>query len=88
MSGKIVTLAKDSSSKDSEISLNEVRFVLNGKLYTSFKLLCLSGQEMAPTGQRPLFKDSWCQNSILWGGQLADPTSAYTTSVNVMYSSV
>ena len=88
MSGKIVTLAKDSSSKDSEISLNEVRFVLNGKLYTSFKLLCLSGQEMAPTGQRPLFKDSWHHNSILWEEQFTDPTIAYITFVNVMYSAI
>ena len=40
-------------------------------------LLCLSGQEMVPTGQRPLLKDSWRQNSILWEEQLADPTIAY-----------
>ena len=51
-------------------------------------LLCLSGQEMAQTGQRPLLNDSCCMNSILWEGQIADPTIAYITSVNVMYSSV
>ena len=42
-------------------------------------LLCLSGQEMAPTGQRPLLKDSWCQNSILWEEQFAVPTIAFIT---------
>ena len=26
-------------------------------------LICLSGQEMAPTGQRPLLKDSWHHNN-------------------------
>ena len=55
---------------------------------STFVLLCLSGQEMAPTGQGPLLKDSWCQNSILSEEQLADPTIFYITSVNVMYSSV
>ena len=40
-------------------------------------LLCLSGQEMAPTGQRPLLKDSWHQNSILWAEQFADPPIVY-----------
>ena len=39
--------------------------------------MCLYGQEMAPTGQTPLLKDSWHQNSILWEEQLADPTIAY-----------
>ena len=39
-------------------------------------VLCLSGQEMAPIGQRPLLKDSWRQNSIIREGQLADPTIA------------
>ena len=51
-------------------------------------LLCLSGQEMVQTVQRPLLNDSCCQNPILWEGQLADPTIAYKTSENVMYSSV
>ena len=46
-----------------------------------YSLLCLSGPELAPTGQRPLLKDSWRQNSILWEEQLADPTIAYITSV-------
>ena len=40
-------------------------------------LLFLSGQEMAPTGQRALLKDSWRQNSILWEVQFADPPIAY-----------
>ena len=33
-------------------------------------------------------KASWRQNSILWEEQLADPTVAYKTFVNVMNSSV
>ena len=45
------------------------------------QVLCLSGQEMAPTGQKPLLKDAWCQDSILWAEQLADPTIAYITSI-------
>ena len=40
-------------------------------------ILCLLGQVMTPTGQRPLLKDSWCQNLILWEEQLANPTIAY-----------
>ena len=44
-------------------------------------ILCLSGQEMAPTGQRPLLNDSWRHNSILWAEQLADSPIAYITSV-------
>ena len=48
-------------------------------------LLCLSGQEMAPTGQRPLLKDSWRQNSILGEEQLADPTIAYITTQTNIY---
>ena len=40
-------------------------------------LLCLSGQEMAPTGQRLLLKNSWSQNSILLEEQIADPPIAY-----------
>ena len=43
---------------------------------TKLMVLCLSGQEMAPTGQKSLLKDSWCQNSILWKEQLADPPIA------------
>ena len=31
-------------------------------------LLCLSDQEMVPTGQRPLLKDSWCDNNDYVGG--------------------
>ena len=42
-------------------------------------LLCLSGQEMAPTGQTSLLKDSWQQNSILWAEQLVDPKIVYIT---------
>ena len=42
-----------------------------------FIILCLSGQEMAPTGQRPLLIDSWRQNSILWEEQPADQTIAF-----------
>ena len=47
----------------------------------SILLLCLSGQEIGPTGQRPLIKDSCHQNSTLWEEQLADPTIAYINSV-------
>ena len=57
------------------------------KLALIFKLqtiLCLSGQEMAPTGQRTLLKDSWSQNLIMWEEEHADPPIAYITSVNVM----
>ena len=50
--------------------------------YNSVILLCLSGQEMGPTGQRPFLGDSWRQNSILWEGQLADPTIAFITWMN------
>ena len=49
-----------------------------------FMVLCLSGQEIVPTGQRPLLKDSWRQNSIFREEQLADLPIAYLTSVNVM----
>ena len=45
----------------------------NHVLTIKTKYYCLSGQEMAPTGQRPMLKDSWCQNSILWEGQLVNP---------------
>ena len=57
-------------------------------LAVSLTVLCLSGQEIAPTGQMPLLKDSWRQNSILLEEQIADPPIAYKTSVNVMKSSV
>ena len=45
-------------------------------------LLCLSGQEMVPTGQRPLLKDSWRQKRRLWEEQLVDPLIAYTIFYN------
>ena len=46
-------------------------------------VLCLSGQEMLPTGQRLLLKDSLRQNSILWEEQISDPPIAYITTENV-----
>ena len=56
--------------------LNLLIISLQSKLDKSFYLgtiLCLSGQEMAPTGKWPLLKYSWRQNSIFWEEQLADP---------------
>ena len=47
-------------------------------------ILCLSGQEMAQSRQRPLLKDSWSQNSIVGGAVFTDPPIADITSVNVM----
>ena len=47
--------------------------------FKSKLLFCLSGQEMVPTGQRPLLKDSWRQNWRLWEQQLVDPPIAYIT---------
>ena len=48
-------------------------------------LLCLSGQEMAPTRQRPLLKDTLgARMNIMWEEQLVDPPTDYITSVNAM----
>ena len=52
-------------------SFNQLKVSQGGRV-----ILCWSGQEMAPTGQRPLLKDSWHQNSLLWEEQLADLTVA------------
>ena len=41
-------------------------YLLFLRLCECLNIMYLSGQEMAQTGQRPLLKDSWRQNSILW----------------------
>ena len=65
-----------------------VTFLLRNLVaWDALLVLCLSGQKMVPTGQRPLLKDSSRQNSKLWEEQLADPTIAYITPVNVVLTS-
>ena len=58
-------------------------------LQTGLSVSCLSivfiVREMLPTRQRPLLKNSWCQNSIMWEEQLADPPIAYIASVIVNF---
>ena len=51
----------------------------------TFLLWCLSGQEMVPTGQRPLLKDVLgARMLIMWEEQLVDPPIAFIAFVNVM----
>ena len=38
------------------------------EMLRDFIVSCLSGREMAPTGQRPLLKDSWRHNNDYVGG--------------------
>ena len=46
-------------------AINEAPKNITGE---SEQLLCLSIQEIAPTGQRPLLKDSWRHNRDYVGG--------------------
>ena len=48
-------------------------------------ILCLSGHEIVPTGQRLLLKGNLgARMMIMWEDQLVDPPIAYITTANVM----
>ena len=64
---ELVTLIQKAQNIGNTLKQREV-FTLNKAIFFIFiskdaLLLCLSGQEMAPTGQWLLLKDPWCQNS-------------------------
>ena len=54
----------------------DINFWINSSFNVS--KYCLSGREMAPTGQRPLLKDILgTRMLIMWEEQLVDPPIAY-----------
>ena len=64
--------------------MHSVQFLIFSAL-KSLIVLCLSGQEMAPTRQRPLLKDTLgARMNIMWEEQLVDPPTDYITSVNAL----
>ena len=59
---------KAGSRPPSCLYLDNRLYIANGCKELLIRVLCLSGQEMAPTRQRPLLKDSWHHNNDYVGG--------------------